>query len=1221
MLQSTLDATNISDLARQFTTQHPGVKPFDSSLISEPTAAELTAFVKRYLSEPSAGTRPYAWNLREREIAFMLSAIFKDCSMIIRAVLRPTDGGWELDEAKSSVKLIDTDLKPLGNLGKWFELDEKLWRHWMATRGCEEPTIVIPAEPKDSPHHSYHNLAKSAGATAAGAVVLSGVAAAVYATPQPSPNPDDSSMHSIASIDAANTALANAIPEALVSKEVLSDAPAAEAEPALEPEIRAALERFNSPQAEDELQTQPEAPAEVLAPPQPKTVAELEPSSEREEHKLEPEASERSSSIDIPPPAQTSEAIVPSTIVPTSIVPSSDHARSLAAKDEKGVETAPVATEQAEVETAPVAEISEPAPVQELMAVEETIVAPVEVEVEAEPQAETAEASVEVAEVEGEATPVRVEAEPTPLEAAEPEVVHVETTESPTAIEAPEVAGTVQPSSKPPATIEATPEPIATPEPSSAEAPSSTADKKATFAALSTGAAAGTVAAATAALTSPREPLVKKLSFTKDSFRKTDVTPPSGSVAQPDAPPLNRKTSDLESKSRVARISSLFNRRASGSGTPSPQKLKPVSPQKSFKSIAPPKSSKETKGAKEKEKPEREQSEGFAARFRKPKKSGASDVSPTAPVPAALSASLTGISTAAPAAIAGAGAAVAAAGVAGVAALKTDKREPIAAEDTPETPPEEAMRPDFEDAPEREAEEAVVEIKADDLKEEAPVEKVAARIPEPDDPPYEIPSSAPIDAPERIPVPDDTTEADANASFDASYNAEGDHDYSASPHTPAQPIRETFSSVEATPSSPYTPARLGRQASLTMAANAFPRLSAFGDDLRLGSPDLLSLNQSPITNSGSPVMGDTSSPICDAVPNMVRTKYVELDSPTDSPLRKADTAFPRLSAFIDKEAPGIDALRQLGEAEDAAMGMPTPIKEESRSLLPSPVVATFAESGAPVRTPSMDAFGITTPEPAAAAEVEDAPAVPAVAALSTVDGYDSESSSLIPPSEGRTKRSTAPSPSPHLFSADSNASFEAELSHVAEEQPAEDEEEPAADESQLLANADVALTPQKGASTPPNVELYSHAALPPLPTIEADFPRASIERASVDPTPYSTDLAHPTRSRGQSMVTEAETESVIGSDAFATAPVSPFVSKPATPIVSVFDQENDTRTLADEPDSPAHLLSRAEITEPTTPIAPTTPMDQPTTPKRGAFATPTRANILDTVTADLAAKS
>lgn len=129
-LQSTLDVSDISDLKERFAVEHPGAEPFTPDLVPEPTAEELEDFVTKYKANPDGAN----WTLREREIAYGLGAIFKDCSIIVRSVLTPEGDGWKLDAAKSSVKLIDVDLKPL-KLSHWSQLDDKLWRHWAETKG------------------------------------------------------------------------------------------------------------------------------------------------------------------------------------------------------------------------------------------------------------------------------------------------------------------------------------------------------------------------------------------------------------------------------------------------------------------------------------------------------------------------------------------------------------------------------------------------------------------------------------------------------------------------------------------------------------------------------------------------------------------------------------------------------------------------------------------------------------------------------------------------------------------------------------------------------------------------------------------------------------------------------------------------------------------------------------------------------------------------------
>jgi hypothetical protein len=163
-LQSSLDATDISDLAARFAREHPNVPVFEASVLHDIEADELDAFAAKYVqqvSEPN-GVDAQGWTLRERIVAYSLSAIFKDCSIIIRAVLAPITGTGTHAEAgeeaagegewtaqpSSSVKLLDLDLKPL-KMRHWYELDDKLWKHWRDTRDerqREERSVGAPLD-------------------------------------------------------------------------------------------------------------------------------------------------------------------------------------------------------------------------------------------------------------------------------------------------------------------------------------------------------------------------------------------------------------------------------------------------------------------------------------------------------------------------------------------------------------------------------------------------------------------------------------------------------------------------------------------------------------------------------------------------------------------------------------------------------------------------------------------------------------------------------------------------------------------------------------------------------------------------------------------------------------------------------------------------------------------------------------------------------------------
>lgn len=142
-LQSHLDATDISHLAHRFGAEHPDVPPFDRTVSPEPTAGELRDFIDKYLADPESG-RSGQWSLRESMIAYSLSAIFKDCSVFLTLPLVSDGRGWRVADSGGAVKVIDLDLKPLGNMRKWYDLDEEVWRYWHDTH---PPTSTPPASP------------------------------------------------------------------------------------------------------------------------------------------------------------------------------------------------------------------------------------------------------------------------------------------------------------------------------------------------------------------------------------------------------------------------------------------------------------------------------------------------------------------------------------------------------------------------------------------------------------------------------------------------------------------------------------------------------------------------------------------------------------------------------------------------------------------------------------------------------------------------------------------------------------------------------------------------------------------------------------------------------------------------------------------------------------------------------------------------------------------
>ncbi|WVQ73254.1 hypothetical protein IAR50_002822 [Cryptococcus sp. DSM 104548] len=138
-LQSTLDPTDISHISSLFQAEYPDTPLFDPDIIHDITLPELEEFLQLYLSDPEAGREAEKWNLRQRMVAYTLSAIFKDCSVFVKSILHKTPAGeWKLVEGKSSVKIIDLDVKPIKNMKHWAQTDEKIWRYWISSKGAEE---------------------------------------------------------------------------------------------------------------------------------------------------------------------------------------------------------------------------------------------------------------------------------------------------------------------------------------------------------------------------------------------------------------------------------------------------------------------------------------------------------------------------------------------------------------------------------------------------------------------------------------------------------------------------------------------------------------------------------------------------------------------------------------------------------------------------------------------------------------------------------------------------------------------------------------------------------------------------------------------------------------------------------------------------------------------------------------------------------------------------
>ncbi|KAG1822891.1 inositol-pentakisphosphate 2-kinase [Suillus subaureus] len=127
-LQRTLDILDIEGLSRLYTQSSSG-SSCDSlgSSIPDPSMEEWKDFVEVYQSDHHSWdhTVPSPGHLRYYLMAYLLSATFKDCSIIIRPKSAYV-GSFD-------ATIIDMDIKSMDRLGKWERLDRKIVEHYKSS--------------------------------------------------------------------------------------------------------------------------------------------------------------------------------------------------------------------------------------------------------------------------------------------------------------------------------------------------------------------------------------------------------------------------------------------------------------------------------------------------------------------------------------------------------------------------------------------------------------------------------------------------------------------------------------------------------------------------------------------------------------------------------------------------------------------------------------------------------------------------------------------------------------------------------------------------------------------------------------------------------------------------------------------------------------------------------------------------------------------------------
>jgi len=143
-LQRSLDPLDIEGLAALWDRSHPqSPSPMFGEGEPEPTQDEWAHFVEEYLSRTASMAdvgqlKPRPGELRYYCLAYLLSATFKDCSIMI-TMPPPVEGGGI---TQPSIKIIDLDVKSVSRLSKWQKLDQEIVATYASVdlpRVCVDP--------------------------------------------------------------------------------------------------------------------------------------------------------------------------------------------------------------------------------------------------------------------------------------------------------------------------------------------------------------------------------------------------------------------------------------------------------------------------------------------------------------------------------------------------------------------------------------------------------------------------------------------------------------------------------------------------------------------------------------------------------------------------------------------------------------------------------------------------------------------------------------------------------------------------------------------------------------------------------------------------------------------------------------------------------------------------------------------------------------------------
>lgn len=96
-----------------------------SADVTQPTIEDWVSFVDTFLSSKHQKHSSFSpSNLRYHILSYVLSATFKDCSLIIPFNPYPADS------ENNGIKVIDLDIKSVERIPGWLELDEKIVKEY-----------------------------------------------------------------------------------------------------------------------------------------------------------------------------------------------------------------------------------------------------------------------------------------------------------------------------------------------------------------------------------------------------------------------------------------------------------------------------------------------------------------------------------------------------------------------------------------------------------------------------------------------------------------------------------------------------------------------------------------------------------------------------------------------------------------------------------------------------------------------------------------------------------------------------------------------------------------------------------------------------------------------------------------------------------------------------------------------------------------------------------